>query len=163
LAAPKTSQTDITESDKTEDEGKDKALLKNISGTSTEDLAKEEKAKLDVETGKVEQAYIDEKLMANSPVMAPISIDTIQKSVGSIANLSQNGIKSVYGFSRSAPTESSMPDLGVLKEVALAVRDLRAKLEEPITAQTYTVGKGGIENNQKLVEKMRRNASRKIN
>ena len=100
---------------------------------------------------------------AMEPVKSPISIDALRKKAGSIANLSPSGIKSVYGSTHTAPSSSALPDMDVLREVATVVRELRTRLDEPITAQTYTVGKGGIEDSQRLVEKMRKNASRKIN
>jgi hypothetical protein len=150
-------ETDIAEAVEGETKKEDKVLPKDVSETS-----KVATSKGNVATSN-ENVATSEKIVANAPAVSPISIDVIQKSVGSIANLSQNGIKSVYGSTHSAPSQSSIPDLGVLRDVASAVRDLRPRLEEPITAQTYTVGKGGIENSQKLVEKMRRNASRKTN
>lgn len=97
------------------------------------------------------------------PVKSPINVDALRKNAGSIANLSPSGIKSVYGSTHSTPSSSTLPDMDVLREVATVVRELRTRLDEPITAQTYTVGKGGIEDSQRLVEKMRKNASRKIN
>ena len=157
-------ETDIAEAVEDETKKEDKMLPKDVSATS-----KVENPANNVATSKGnvatsnENVATSEKIVANAPAVSPISIDVIQKSVGSIANLSPNGIKSVYGSTHTTPSPSSMPELGVLRDVASAVRDLRSRLEEPITAQTYTVGKGGIENNQKLVEKMRRNASRKTN
>jgi hypothetical protein len=157
-------ETDIAEVVEGETRKEDKVLPKDVSVTSKVEtpVSNVATSKGNVATSN-ENVATSEKIVANAPAVSPISIDVIQKSVGSIANLSQNGIKSVYGSTHSAPSQSSMPDLGVLRDVASAVRDLRSRLEEPITAQTYTVGKGGIENNQKLVEKMRRNASRKTN
>ena len=157
-------ETDIAEAVEGETKKEDKVFPKDVSETSKVEtpVSNVATSKGNVATSN-ENVATSEKIVANAPAVSPISIDVIQKSVGSIANLSQNGIKSVYGSTHATPSPSSMPDLGVLRDVASAVRDLRSRLEEPITAQTYTVGKGGIENSQKLVEKMRRNASRKTN
>lgn len=113
--------------------------------------------------GTLQQVTETDIASAMEPVKSPISVDALRKNAGSIANLSPSGIKSVYGSTHSTPSSSTLPDMDVLREVATVVRELRTRLDEPITAQTYTVGKGGIEDSQRLVEKMRKNASRKTN
>ena len=113
--------------------------------------------------GTLQQVTETDIASAMEPVKSPINVDALRKNAGSIANLSPSGIKSVYGSTHSTPSSSALPDMDVLREIATVVRELRTRLDEPITAQTYTVGKGGIEDSQRLVEKMRKNASRKTN
>ena len=48
----------------------------------------------------------------------------------------------------------------LLRDTAVAVRELRERLDRPIKAETYTVGRGGINEAQELVARMKKNASR---
>ena len=51
----------------------------------------------------------------------------------------------------------------MLQYMLVAIKKLNKKLEEPIFTYTKATGKMGVNEAQKLVEKMNQNASRKYN
>ena len=63
------------------------------------------------------------------------------------------------GVSGAATVGDSRSD-ELLRGTRDALQELRQRLEEPITAETHTVGRGGINESQALVEQMKKNASR---
>ena len=92
--------------------------------------------------------------------MPSIDVVDMSRRSNSIANMGERGVKGVYGASHAAPATVNMADMEVMKEVAAVVRDLRGRLDEPIVAETYTVGRGGINEAQDLVTRMKANAAR---
>ena len=92
--------------------------------------------------------------------MPSIDVVDMSRRSNSIANMGERGVKGVYGASHAAPATVNMADMEVMKEVAAVVRDLKGRLDEPIVAETYTVGRGGINEAQDLVTRMKANAAR---
>ena len=91
--------------------------------------------------------------------MAVPNVREMARRGGSIVRVSQSDVRRFYGGAAPSPSRDSV-DLSVLREVADVVRGLRDRLEEPIVAETYTVGRGGIDEAQALVTRMRENAAR---
>lgn len=79
-----------------------------------------------------------------------------------IAVAGVGGVRTVERTERTERTENAAVlqqeyDYGELTE---ALQQLKARLDEPIVAETYATGKGGTMTAQELVEKMNSNASR---
>lgn len=104
--------------------------------------------------------YVLPQEAVNNPAFAPLLNVTEQaRRAGTVGNLSGQAIAAAYGTRQYAPSSGS--DVAVLRQCAAVIADLRERLDDPIVAQTYTVGRGGINRAQALVEKMEKNSNRK--
>lgn len=128
--------------------------------------------------GKYEEAgivhkgeYVLPQEAVGNPALAPL-LQVVERArrTGNIGNLSEAELSSVYapgtfaapargGVSGAATVGDSRSD-ELLRGTRDALKELRQRLEEPITAETHTVGRGGINESQALVEQMKKNASR---
>ena len=128
--------------------------------------------------GKYEEAgivhkgeYVLPQEAVGNPALAPL-LQVVERArrTGNIGNLSEAELSSVYapgtfaapakgGVSGAATVGDSRSD-ELLRGTRDALQELRQRLEEPITAETHTVGRGGINESQALVEQMKKNASR---
>ena len=104
--------------------------------------------------------YVLPQEAVNNPAFAPLLNVTEQaRRAGTVGNLSGQAIAAAYGTRQYAPSSGS--DVAVLRQCAAVIADLRERLDGPIVAQTYTVGRGGINRAQALVEKLEKNSNRK--
>ena len=117
--------------------------------------------------------YVLPQEAVNNPAMAPL-LGQIEEArargtLGSyIPRLSVSGrvlpnippSQHSIGGSRGTLASGGRDGNSVLMEVAEAVRDLRERLDKPIEAQTYLLGKGGVNEAQDKLTRMMDNAKR---
>ncbi|WP_300813399.1 phage tail tape measure protein [uncultured Bacteroides sp.] len=120
--------------------------------------------------------FVANRYAVANPALRPIFdvIDVAQRS-GNVANLTADDIAAVASGSRTAsaatspapataagrPAPSTDPALAaLLAECNRTLRRLKQRLDEPITAETYLTGKGGINEAQKEYTKIQNNKSR---
>lgn len=122
--------------------------------------------------------FVANRFAVANPHLRPIFdvIDVAQRS-GNVANLTADDIAAVAGGSRvpaapSAPmsfrdgntaTANDPALAAMLAECTRTLRRLKQRLDEPITAETYLTGKGGINEAQKEYTKIQNNKSRHRN
>lgn len=122
--------------------------------------------------------FVANRFAVANPHLRPIFdvIDVAQRS-GNVANLTADDIAAVAGGSRasaapSAPMSFRDGNTATVNDPALAamlaectrtLRRLKQRLDEPITAETYLTGKGGINEAQKEYTKIQNNKSRHRN
>lgn len=122
--------------------------------------------------------FVANRFAVANPHLRPIFdvIDVAQRS-GNVANLTADDIAAVAGGSRasaapSAPMSFRNGNTATANDPALAamlaectrtLRRLKQRLDEPITAETYLTGKGGINEAQKEYTKIQNNKSRHRN
>lgn len=117
--------------------------------------------------------FVANRYAVQNPVIRPVLdlIDQAQKN-NTIGNLTAGDVAQV--ISPSINVESSNPKniispdndprmTYMLQYMLVAIKKLNKKLEEPIFTYTKATGKMGVNEAQKLVEKMNQNASRKYN
>ena len=109
--------------------------------------------------------YVLPSEAVSNPAFSPLlNVAEHARRTGTIGTIDSNSIAAAYGGRRSGGTADSFlreAERQVLRDTAAAVRELRDRLDRPIRAETYTVGRGGINEAQELVARMKRNASRK--
>lgn len=119
--------------------------------------------------------FVANRYAVANPALRPIFdvIDVAQRS-GNVANLTADDIAAVASGGRvtapaptAAPTRSGSPTAAndpalaaLLAECNRMLRRLKQRLDEPITAETYLTGKGGINEAQKEYTKIQNNKSR---
>lgn len=122
--------------------------------------------------------FVANRYAVANPALRPIFdvIDVAQRS-GNVANLTADDIAAVASGGRvtapaptAAPTRSGSPTAAndpalaaLLAECNRMLRRLKQRLDEPITAETYLTGKGGINEAQKEYTKIQNNKSRHRN
>lgn len=122
--------------------------------------------------------FVANRFAVANPHLRPIFdvIDVAQRS-GNVANLTADDIAAVASGSRasaapSAPMSFRNGNTATANDPALAamlaectrtLRRLKQRLDEPITAETYLTGKGGINEAQKEYTKIQNNKSRHRN
>lgn len=122
--------------------------------------------------------FVANRFAVANPHLRPIFdvIDVAQRS-GNVANLTADDIAAVASGSRvsaapSAPMSFKDGNTATVNDPALAamlaectrtLRRLKQRLDEPITAETYLTGKGGINEVQKEYTKIQNNKSRHRN
>lgn len=122
--------------------------------------------------------FVANRFAVANPHLRPIFdvIDVAQRS-GNVANLTADDIAAVASGSRasaapSAPMSFRDGNTATVNDPALAamlaectrtLRRLKQRLDEPITAETYLTGKGGINEAQKEYTKIQNNKSRHRN
>lgn len=122
--------------------------------------------------------FVANRFAVANPHLRPIFdvIDVAQRS-GNVANLTADDIAAVAGGSRasaapSAPMSFRDGNTATANDPALAamlvectrtLRRLKQRLDEPLTAETYLTGKGGINEAQKEYTKIQNNKSRHRN
>lgn len=100
----------------------------------------------------------------SNPAFSPLlNVAEHARRTGTIANLSETSIAGAYNRAGNHPVDAARweAERRLLLDTADAVRELRERLDRPIKAETYTVGRGGINEAQALVERMKSNASRR--
>lgn len=118
--------------------------------------------------------FVANRFAVANPHLRPIFdvIDVAQRS-GNVANLTADDVLAVSRSSRSASpvpasvgrgtstTTTNDPALvAMLAECTKTLRRLTKRLDEPITAETYLTGKGGINEAQKEYNRIQTNISR---
>lgn len=117
--------------------------------------------------------FVANRYAVQNPVVRPVLdlIDQAQKN-NTIGNLTAGDVAQVISPSinvkSSNPENIISPDNDprmtyMLQYMLVAIKKLNKKLEEPIFTYTKATGKMGVNEAQKLVEKMNQNASRKYN
>lgn len=122
--------------------------------------------------------FVANRFAVANPHLRPIFdvIDVAQRS-GNVANLTADDIAAVASGSRASAAPSAPmsfrdgntatandPALAaMLAECTRTLRRLKQRLDEPITAETYLTGKGGINEAQKEYTKIQNNKSRHRN
>lgn len=117
--------------------------------------------------------FVANRYAVQNPVVRPVLdlIDQAQKN-NTIGSLTASDVAQVISPSinvkSSNPENIISPDNDprmtyMLQYMLVAIKKLNKKLEEPIFTYTKATGKMGINEAQKLVEKMNQNASRKYN
>lgn len=122
--------------------------------------------------------FVANRFAVANPHLRPIFdvIDVAQRS-GNVANLTADDIAAVASGSRasaapSAPMSFRDGNTATVNDPALAamlaectrtLRRLKQRLDEPLTAETYLTGKGGINEAQKEYTKIQNNKSRHRN
>lgn len=117
--------------------------------------------------------FVANRYAVQSPVVRPVLdlIDQAQKN-NTIGSLTAGDVAQVISPSinvkSSNPENIISPDNDprmtyMLQYMLVAIKKLNKKLEEPIFTYTKATGKMGVNEAQKLVEKMNQNASRKYN
>jgi TP901 family phage tail tape measure protein len=102
--------------------------------------------------------YVLPQEAVQNPAFAPVlNVAEMARRSGSIANVSSRDIASAYG---AAGGREGLAMVAEVRRLATVVTNLRDRLDDPITAETYTVGRGGINEAQGLVTRMKNNASR---
>lgn len=109
--------------------------------------------------------YVLPSEAVSNPAFSPLlNVAEHARRTGTIGTIDSNSIAAAYGGRRSGGATDTFlreAERQVLRDTAAAVRELRDRLDRPIRAETYTVGRGGINEAQELVARMKRNASRK--
>ena len=106
--------------------------------------------------------FVSNRFATQNPQVRPVLnlIDQAQKS-GSAQNLTAEDIVGVYagrpGMTQQADNTQLMK---TLMQVSVAVSGLKEQMKQPIIAQTYATGKGGVNEAQELVNRMNKNVSR---
>ena len=119
--------------------------------------------------------FVANRYAVANPALRPIFdvIDVAQRS-GNVSNLTADDVAAVARGGRTtasaptaAPTRSGSPTAtgdpaltALLAECTRTLRRLKKRLDEPITAETYLTGKGGINEAQKEYTKIQNNKSR---
>lgn len=117
--------------------------------------------------------FVANRYVVQNPVVRPVLdlIDQAQKN-NTIGSLTASDVAQVISPSinvkSSNPENIISPDNDprmtyMLQYMLVAIKKLNKKLEEPIFTYTKATGKMGVNEAQKLVEKMNQNASRKYN
>lgn len=117
--------------------------------------------------------FVANRYAVQNPVVRPVLdlIDQAQKN-NTIGSLTAGDVAQVISPSinvkSSNPENIISPDNNprmtyMLQYMLVAIKKLNKKLEEPIFTYTKATGKMGVNEAQKLVEKMNQNASRKYN
>lgn len=117
--------------------------------------------------------FVANRYAVQNPVVRPVLdlIDQAQKN-NTIGSLTSGDVAQVISPSinvkSSNPENIISPDNDprmtyMLQYMLVAIKKLNKKLEEPIFTYTKATGKMGVNEAQKLVEKMNQNASRKYN
>lgn len=117
--------------------------------------------------------FVANRYAVQNPVVRPVLdlIDQAQKN-NTIGSLTASDVAQVISPSinvkSSNPENIISPDNDprmtyMLQYMLVAIKKLNKKLEEPIFTYTKATGKMGVNEAQKLVEKMNQNASRKYN
>ena len=102
--------------------------------------------------------YVLPQEAVQNPAFAPVlNVAEMARRSGSIANVSSRDIASAYG---AAGGREGLAMVAEVRRLATVVTNLRDRLDDPISAETYIVGRGGINEAQGLVTRMKNNASR---
>lgn len=107
--------------------------------------------------------YVLPREAVGNPAFSPLlNVAEHARRNGTIGTIGDSAIAAAYSGNRRAEVEDRRweEERALLNSVGAAVRELHARLERPIKAETHVVGSGGIAEAQELVERMRRNASR---
>lgn len=108
--------------------------------------------------------YVLPSEAVSNPAFSPLlNVAEHARRAGTIGSLDSNSIAAAYGGRRPGSAADAIQreaERVLLRDTADAVRALRERLDRPIKAETYTVGRGGINEAQQLVARMKRNASR---
>ena len=113
--------------------------------------------------------------VANAAVRPVLDLLDQAQRTGTIRNLTAEDIAAVAGhgsnpsasatsrksaaMSTISTTDSETKQL--LRECIVTMRRVKERFDQPIVAETYATGRGGVNEAQKLVERMNNNASRK--
>jgi len=115
--------------------------------------------------------FISNRFAVRNPNLRPVFnlIDYAQRT-GSVSNLTASDVSSVLPASQShnninttvIPVPSGMDpeQVALMRKMQIVLNLLSNRLSEPLIAETYVSGKGGINEAQDLVDKMNTNASR---
>lgn len=122
------------------------------------------------------EEFVANRFAVANPNVKPVLdlVDAAQRS-GTVSALTREDIAAVSGGSStssnqisakgtsgSSAADSHIPALlSVLSQVNRTLEQVKERFESPIVAETYATGKGGVNEAQKLVNKMEANASRK--
>ncbi len=120
--------------------------------------------------------FVANRFAVANPNLSPVLslVDAAQRS-GTVSSLTSEDIAAVAGGGSAGRSQSSVasaptsaaPDPGnsallpVLIQVNRTLEQVKKRFDEPIVAETYATGKGGVNDAQKLVSRMEANASRK--
>ena len=99
----------------------------------------------------------------SNPAFSPLlNIAENARRSGTLGTLSGGSIAAAYGGRGNQESDHKRweAERALLRDTAAAVRELRARLDKPIKAETHVVGRGGINEAQELVSRMKGNASR---
>lgn len=106
--------------------------------------------------------FVANRFATGNPSVMPVLslIDAAQKS-GSVSNLTSSDIASVLPDPKiDVKQQDITPLLAMLNAVNQTNRLLLNRLQRPITAETYASGRGGVNEAQDLLRKMKSNVSR---
>ena len=106
--------------------------------------------------------FVANRFATGNPSVMPVLslIDAAQKS-GSVSNLTSSDIASVLPEPKiDVKQQDFTPLLAMLNAVNQTNRLLLNRLQRPITAETYASGRGGVNEAQDLLRKMKSNVSR---
>lgn len=107
--------------------------------------------------------YVLPSEAVSNPAFSPLlNVAEHARRAGTIGTLGGNAIAAAYGGRGNQDADKMRweAERVVLRDTAAAVRELRARLDKPIKAETYVVGRGGINEAQNLAARMKSNASR---
>lgn len=99
----------------------------------------------------------------SNPAFSPLlNIAENARRSGTLGTLSGSSIAAAYGGRGNQESDHKRweAERALLRDTAAAVRELRARLDKPIKAETHVVGRGGINEAQELASRMKGNASR---
>lgn len=113
--------------------------------------------------------FVSNRFAVRNPSLRPVFdlIDYAQRT-GSVSNLTSTDVASVLPGSSSRtgttpivlPSDPDTEQLKLLSELRVVLALLNRRLHDPIVAETYVSGRGGINEAQELVDRMNTNASR---
>lgn len=96
-----------------------------------------------------------------NPAFSPLlNVAEHARRTGTIATLDERAITRAYRIPEADRQAARPSDTVALRAVETAVRQLTDRLKDPIEAQTYLLGTGGINTAQDLYTRMRSNAKR---
>lgn len=114
--------------------------------------------------------------LANPAVKEVLDLINENQQRGTIANLTSDDIRAVGGqaYDKGGYTSANSPSAqlierdrsdvtALIRECNRTMRNLKKRLDEPIIAETYVVGKGGIEDATRKANQIKRNAGRRMN
>lgn len=94
----------------------------------------------------------------NNPAVKPVldAIDIAQRN-GTVANLTSNDISAINGNNSASSSETN----ALISQCIKVMEQVKVRFEEPIIAETYVSGKGGIKKADELYNRMINNATKR--
>lgn len=95
--------------------------------------------------------------VANPAVKSVLDIiDNAQRN-GTVANLSPEDLSSISRSNGGSPSRNDAAMAALIARCSNVMESLENRLKQPIVAETYATGKGGVNEAQELVNRMKRN------